>query len=106
MKHSKLTLLLIALFFGGHLSAQPFNGKVTDAKNQPVEFVNIVLLSAKDSTFINGTVTDKNGAFSIKPNGNGTASAYLLKLSFIGYNTDIVAASVEAYIDCINNFKD
>lgn len=90
--NSKLTLLLIALLFGGHISAQTFNDKVTDTKNQPIGFVNIVLLSAQDSAFINGTVTDKDGVFSVKPNGNGTASAFLLKLSFIGYNTHIVAA--------------
>ena len=65
-------------------SKLPVTGKVIDANSEEVlPFVNVVLLSAKDSTLIDGTVTDEKGFFllkNVKPNSN-----FILKLSFIGY---------------------
>lgn len=65
-------------------SKLPVSGKVIDANSEEVlPFVNVVLLSAKDSTLIDGTVTDEKGFFllkNVKPNSN-----FILKLSFIGY---------------------
>lgn len=65
-------------------SKLPVTGKVIDANSEEVlPFVNVVLLSAKDSTLIDGTVTNEKGFFllkNVKPNSN-----FILKLSFIGY---------------------
>jgi outer membrane receptor protein involved in Fe transport len=65
-------------------SKLPVSGKVIDANSEEVlPFVNVVLLSAKDSTLIDGTVTNEKGFFllkNVKPNSN-----FILKLSFIGY---------------------
>ncbi|MDR2809207.1 MAG: outer membrane beta-barrel protein [Tannerellaceae bacterium] len=48
----------------------------------PVEQATIRLLNVTDSTLINGVVTSRNGAFSIKEIGAGT---YLLAVSFVGF---------------------
>lgn len=51
--------------------------------NLPMEFVNVTILSASDSTFITGTTTDSLGMFIIPstiPNG-------IIRVSYIGCNT-------------------
>ena len=60
-----------------------FNGTVVDENGQPMPFVNVVLLSMPDSTFVQGAMTDEQGHFQIvTPQGDG-----LLKVSSIGYET-------------------
>ena len=44
------------------IQAQNFNGKVVDETNQSVPFANVVQMS-QDSVFLNGCVTNENGAF-------------------------------------------
>lgn len=84
MKTSKL---LVAILFTGTAiatQAQTFSGKLTDEANAPLEYANVILLNPGDSTFIQGTVTNTNGDFSIdKANGK----AYILKASSVGYET-------------------
>lgn len=64
--------------------AQTITGRVTDEKNIPLEYANIVLLNQEDSTFIQGTVTNTNGNFTMdKVNGK----TYILKASSVGYET-------------------
>ena len=76
-------LLLILLLFctGLRANAQSVSGKVLDEKQNPIPYANVVILSAKDSAFIAGTTTLKDGRFSI----NNVASGNILKASFIGY---------------------
>ena len=65
------------------VSAQTYSGKVTDEKNRPLPYANVVLLSLPDSAFVTGTVSDESGAFTLqseKPN-------LLLRVSSIGYAT-------------------
>ncbi|MEH6408763.1 MAG: TonB-dependent receptor, partial [Leeuwenhoekiella sp.] len=57
-------------------------GKVTDTGNTPVEFCNIMLLKAADSTFIKGAVTEDNGSFIIE---SLDPDQYIIKSSFVGY---------------------
>lgn len=59
-------------------------GRVQEANGSPLEFVNVVLLSLPDSTFIQGVITDENGAFSIP---NNDKRQKLLKISYLGYET-------------------
>ncbi|MCX6842213.1 MAG: carboxypeptidase regulatory-like domain-containing protein, partial [candidate division WOR-3 bacterium] len=57
----------------------------------PIEYANVVLYSLPESTQVNGTVTDKNGAFrldGVKP------GRYYVEVSFIGYR-DRVMKEVE-----------
>ena len=61
-------------------SARTISGIITDENNQPLEFVNVVLLC--DSSFIDGKVTDAAGAFEFV---NADSTANMLKMSIIGY---------------------
>jgi hypothetical protein len=65
------------------LPAQTYTGKVTDEKNQPLPYTNVVLLSLPDSAFVTGTVSDESGAFALKTNRDNL----LLRISSIGYAT-------------------
>ena len=83
---------LLILFFSMSSLLPVFSqiqGRVTDANNQPIEFANVVLYSLPDSTLVTGTITDKNGEFSLTANDIENA---FLKISFIGYETQIVPA--------------
>ena len=67
---------------------QDIGGKVIDEKGEPMEFVNVVLLSLPDSAFVQGAVTDEQGIFRIVTD----KSDGLLKLTCIGYETQYVKA--------------
>ena len=58
-------------------------GEVVDKKGQPIVYANISLMSAKDSTFINGGVSNLAGKFVIPC----SAKHALVKISCIGYKT-------------------
>lgn len=58
-------------------------GEVVDKKGQPIVYANISLLSPKDSTFINGGVSNLAGKFVIPC----SAKHALVKVSCIGYKT-------------------
>lgn len=88
MKGIYLIILLSAVSFL-KINAQPIIGKVLDGQNQPIEFANVALYSLLDSTLVTGTVTNQQGEFSLTP--NGTKESFL-KISFIGYETQIVPA--------------
>ena len=65
------------------VSAQTYSGKVTDEKNRPLPYANIVLLSLPDSAFVTGTVSDESGAFTLR----SEKPKLLLRVSSIGYAT-------------------
>ena len=64
-------------------------GRVTDENGQPMAFVNVVLLSLPDSTFVQGAVTDEQGHFKIATSTNEG----LFKVSSIGYETQYLKAA-------------
>ena len=85
---------LLCLCAASSLPAQTYTGKVTDEKNQPLPYANVVLLSLPDSAFVvllslpdsafvTGTVSDESGAFALKTNRDNL----LLRISSIGYAT-------------------
>lgn len=84
MKTMKLLLSLLLLGSTLATQAQTLSGQLTDETHNPLEYANVVLLNTADSTFIQGTVTDKNGSFILdKINGK----TYILKASSVGYET-------------------
>ena len=91
MKKSLIILLLQLFIFGannvfaqGQAQKVSVNGHVIDANSEEaLPFVNVTLLSVKDSTLIDGTVTDEKGNFSIK--GVKANGSFIMRLSFIGY---------------------
>ena len=63
-------------------------GTVLDENGQPMPFVNVVLLTLPDSTFVQGAMTDDQGHFHIvTPENDG-----LLKVSSVGYETQFLNA--------------
>ena len=58
-------------------------GKVTNEKNEPMPYCNVLLL-ASDSTFVNGCVTQADGSFLMM---GEEGVPYKLRASFIGYAT-------------------
>ena len=56
---------------------------IEESNKQPIEQATIRLLNVKDSTFINGVVSGRNGHFSLK---NVKSGDYLLAVSFIGFD--------------------
>ncbi len=54
------------------------------ASKKPLEYCNVVVHKTRDSSVINGAVTDNTGAFKIE---NIPAGRYYLAVSFIGYDT-------------------
>lgn len=64
--------------------AQTITGKLIDETSQPISFANIVLLSLPDSTFVAGTISDEQGAFSIE---TITQDKRICRISSVGYQT-------------------
>ncbi len=64
-------------------SAQ-ITGRVVDEENLPIEFVNVVLLTRSDSSFVEGTITMEDGSFRLE-NSNKTSG--ILSISHVGYTT-------------------
>ena len=61
-------------------------GKVFDYDSKhSIEYANIVLLSPKDSSLINGTISDVNGLFDLSGIRPGK---YFLEVRFIGYKNE------------------
>lgn len=63
-------------------------GIIVDSKtSNPIEYANVVLYKAKDSTLVTGGVTNTKGVFNIDKVPFG---GYYLKVNFIGYAPQIV----------------
>ena len=81
-----LTLSLFACMSLAAARAQlSISGKVTEkAGGTPIELATIQLLN-KDSSYVNGVSSQKNGNFSL---GVKKAGDYIVKVSFIGFNPE------------------
>ncbi|WP_224488120.1 outer membrane beta-barrel family protein [Robertkochia flava] len=101
MRHLKLIafcFLFVQYFYG---SAQEFDitGRVSDQNKEPLSFVNILLLKATDSTMIKGVTSMDDGGFRIEGVAAGT---YILKSSYIGYQSDLRGMEVKGNLDVGN----
>ena len=82
-----LSLLIATLAFISITNAQgPVSGSISgklidELTDEPVSEANIRILSQKDSVFVTGKASDKDGSFSI-PLQNGD---YIVHVSYIGY---------------------
>ena len=82
MKYFLIVLGLMPFMF---LNAQNsgITGNVTDAtNNDPLEYANIAIYNAADSTLVNGGVTSDKGEFKID---KLSAGSYYIKIHFLGY---------------------
>ena len=87
---SLLTILLIGVSSWAKKTSNPdIDGTIVDAQGQPLEFVNISLLSGKDSTYISGATSADMGKFHIV----APATDGILRFSYVGYETRYVNVS-------------
>lgn len=83
LKTIVITLLLLVNLSAVAQSVK-INGTVVDNNNQPVEFVNVAVVSLPDSSMVAGTTTNSKGKFNLKAD---SGNDLLLKISFIGYTS-------------------
>ena len=72
--------------------AQHITGKIINEQGEALPYANVFLLNYQDSTFIKGTVSDENGAFSLDGYPNGD----ILKVSAMGYKTNYLVCHNES----------
>ncbi|MCQ2317748.1 MAG: TonB-dependent receptor [Bacteroidales bacterium] len=84
MKKLTLVFLFCVMFLAAEAQNVKILGFVKDSvTNNPISFVNVVLLANPDSTFVMGTLTSENGGFTINANTEND----ILQISCIGYKT-------------------
>lgn len=77
-----LIFLLLSTFVFSQSSS--IFGNIINEQNEPLEFVSVVLLQQKDSTYVNYTITDIKGYFKIPDVPN---SSLIVQFSYMGYIT-------------------
>lgn len=77
----KLIVLLLLLLNAFIIKAQSLSGSLIDVSGNPVSFANVVLLNRCDSSFVQGTISDENGNFSIEP----FTDENILRISCLGF---------------------
>ena len=96
IKHTLFVLILVTSFGITNVTAQnrgpggrmsdggpKIMGKVVDKPSgHAIEYANVVLYKQSDSALVQGTVTDKNGNFTIQGFQRG---AYYMEVRFMGY---------------------
>ncbi|EMY3553810.1 TonB-dependent receptor [Flavobacterium psychrophilum] len=101
-----LYFLILQLSFFSISNAQTsvtVSGIIKNKNTQSVlSFVNVVLKTEKDSTFVSGTVTNEEGRFSLSKIKSGN---YYLEVSYIGYKTSkksLFVGTLTEYLDIKN----
>ena len=85
-----IAAMMVVLTAGAASSKAPdVIGKVIDENGAPMPFVNVVLMSMPDSTYVQGGITDEQGAFNLTALQNGG----LVKISYVGYKTMFISSS-------------
>lgn len=99
MRNHYINALFLALLFSISIIAAPNNdattkkgsikAKILDGKtNEPIEYANVTLHNAKDSSFISGTVSGNNGDLLLSNIAEGN---YYVKVSYIGYENRVIS---------------
>ena len=91
-----LVLIFCAITVAATAQQGTVKGRVADARSgENIEYATVALLRPGDSTLVNGTVSESNGSFNFKvPYGT-----YLLRVTFIGYQTYIHPSRVTLSAD-------
>jgi len=84
---NKLYLIIASTLWALTIAAQQHYGNVHDTKNTPIEFVNIVLFNANDTSFIAGAVSGADGSFTINAQNITADTPILIRASCLGYKT-------------------
>ena len=78
----KTILFIYAVFALPANSFSQIQGSVKDINNNPIPYVNVLLLNAKDSSLVSGILATEQGTYQIS---NFQPGLYLLGISMIGY---------------------
>ncbi len=70
-----MTIMMIAL--NASAKVPDVNGKIVDENGEPMPFVNVVMLSMPDSTYVKGGITDEQGMFNLTALQNGGGHYHL-----------------------------
>lgn len=77
------TLIFLSLTISNY-SQNKITGSIYDETNNPINNGNVLLLSAKDSILIKGSITNPKGYFEFNDIKSGE---YIISISFVGYKT-------------------
>ncbi len=90
-------IIIVELIVALTAVAGTVTGCVLDENRVPMPYANVLLLNSADSTYVQGTVTGEDGAFSIA----GEVETGILKISSVGYKTlyiDVVPGNVGSIV--------
>jgi outer membrane receptor protein involved in Fe transport len=93
MKNWKIVFVLLLVAYNSleaqnHSFSFQVKGKVIDNETlQPLEYVNVILYSARDSSLVSGTITSANGSFDLKVARPGK---FYMAADFIGFERSFV----------------
>lgn len=83
----RIYLILLTFLLTWAVQAQEtkitVSGSILDPVKKPVPFVNVILKTEKDSTFVTGTITDESGRYSLSDIHPGN---YNLEISYVGHS--------------------
>ena len=96
MKALIFTILAICMAANA-ASARDISGKVTGENDTPLDFVNVVLY--RDSTYLTGTVTDRDGLFAISTDAYCDLKA---RISYLGYEASELPVPASGDMGIIN----
>lgn len=97
----KLFLILIFTISQGRGQSNVIvSGSIKDGKDKlPLSYANVIIKNEKNKSFVNGTITNEDGRFTIS---NLSSGAYILEISMVGYLTKsekIFLGSLSPYLD-------
>ena len=84
MKPRLIYLIILLTKIPLFITAQNVSGQLVDEKHLPIPYANIALLTQSDSVFINGTVSDEQGRFSLD---SKDIRSGIVRISSVGYST-------------------
>ena len=91
------SVILLNSFLLGHAVSEKATseviGKVLFEKHTPLEGAQVTLLTERDSSFVTGTNSDKNGVFTFK---QLNAGRYFIQVAMLGYRKENITAFIEA----------
>lgn len=91
-----LFLFLILVTAIGFAQNHAISGFAADIDGQPVAFANVILMKVADSSIVKGVSTNDKGFFLLD---KLASDAYLLKLSYLGFNDDYQSVLVDQVLD-------
>jgi len=104
MRNTFITIILLITLSLSNVFSQSssitISGMLKDKTTKtPLSYVNVILKTEPDSSFVTGTVSDDEGRFTLS---NIKPDNYLLEFSFIGYNTK----TQKLYVGELSDFLD